>query len=58
MENTKNKVWRFTNPVSAQRFADGCKKLHLVLYGDCPYYFVATFADAQRLVKSGYELLG
>ncbi len=41
---------------AAQRWANNCIKLHVVLLGDDNKYWVVSFANAQRLVKLGYEI--
>lgn len=62
MENTKsrlglrNGIDEFSNRDSAFRWANNCKKLHAVMLGDNGKFWVACFADAQRLFKMGYEI--
>ena len=40
----------------SKRFADRCIKLHAVVLGDNGKYWIVCAADAQRLVKIGYEI--
>lgn len=40
----------------ALRYAERCIKAHCVILGDNGKFWIACFADAQRLVKAGYEL--
>lgn len=45
----------FSSLGAAKRWASGCNKMHLVILGDNEKYWVVTPADAERLVKAGYE---
>ena len=47
---------KFLNLETANNFANGCFKLHLVVMIDEPYYAVCTFREANILVEAGYEL--
>jgi len=47
---------QFTQIESAKRWADRCNKLHSVILGCNGMFWVVCFADAQRLVKAGYEI--
>jgi hypothetical protein len=40
---------------AAVRFVNRCEKLHMIVMGDNCKFWVCTPADAQKLVKSGYE---
>ena len=50
------KIDKLSKLESAKRWADNCIKAHMVILGDDGKYWVVSFADAQRLVKQGYEL--
>lgn len=60
---THSPVYRFRNRYLAERFVDHCVKPMRVLLGDNDgrrmdgdgEYLVATPADAERLVRAGYE---
>lgn len=45
----------FYNREAAFRYAERCKKPHTVILGDKNQFWVATYADAQKLVRQGYE---
>ena len=49
-------VDQFSSIEAATRWANNCIKLHIVVMGDNGKFWVACFADAQRLVKMGYEV--
>ena len=53
---TRNNVDAFNNRAAAFRYADKCHKIHVVILGDNSQFWVCSFADAQKLVKDGYEL--
>lgn len=54
----------FRDPRNAFSFADGCCKPHCMVLGDIDedgengQFWVVLPADAQRLVRAGYELAG
>jgi hypothetical protein len=52
----KNNIDQFSCPAAAQRYANRCEKLHIVMLGDNGKFWVACFADAQKLQKAGYEI--
>jgi hypothetical protein len=52
----RNNIDEFSNSAAAFRWANKCVKLHIVLLGDNGKYWVACFADAQKLSKMGYEI--
>jgi hypothetical protein len=52
----RNNVDQFSNFEAAERWANNCKKIHMVILGDNGKYWVASFADAQKLEKLGYEI--
>ncbi len=56
---TKKQPWeqvtKFTSLAVANRYADGCIKLHLVILGDDGYFWVGTPRITEQLVKLGYE---
>ncbi len=55
MLNGRNvKVTRFNNRTLALSFADRCEKFGVML-GDDGTFWVATYADCQRLEAAGYE---
>lgn len=62
MENLKNtlglrrNIDQFSTLEGANRWANRCKKLHIVMLGDNGKYWVACFVDAQKLSKMGYEI--
>lgn len=47
---------QFSSLEAAIRWANNCIKLHVVMLGDNGKYWVACFADAQKLNKNGYEI--
>lgn len=47
----------FRDPRLARSLADRCKTPHMVVMGDCPWYWVVCPADASKLVRAGYEIL-
>lgn len=62
MKNLKSTLGLRSNPDqlssrdAAFRWAEKCIKLHMVVLGDNGKFWVVCFADAQKLVKLGYEL--
>jgi hypothetical protein len=48
--------WEFRDLALAHRFAGRCEKPHHVVLGQFPQIWVACPADAERMVKAGYEL--
>ncbi|MCQ2076121.1 MAG: hypothetical protein MJZ20_03665 [Bacteroidaceae bacterium] len=56
--NIENKVIyysAFSTLAVAKRWAFGCNKMHLIILGDNEKFWVVTPADAEKLVKMGYE---
>lgn len=62
MSNLKNELGLKYDPIevtklcSAQRIADRCIKLHIVFVGLNGMFWVVCFADANKLLKMGYEV--
>jgi hypothetical protein len=52
----RNNIDQFSTLESAKRCANNCIKLHIVMLGDNGNFWVACFADAQKLSKVGYEI--
>jgi hypothetical protein len=52
----RNGVDQFISREAALRCAANRIKLHVVMLGDNGKYWIACFADAQRLHKMGYEI--
>ena len=52
----RNNIDQFSTLEGAKRWANNCIKLHIVMLGDNGKYWVACFADAQKLHKMGYEI--
>jgi len=52
----RNNIDMLTNRDSAFRYADNCKKPHVVMLGCNGLFWVVCFADAQKLSKRGYEI--
>mgnify|MGYP001809985236 CR=1 FL=1 len=52
----RNNIDQFSDRDAAFRWASNCNKLHVVMLGDNEKYWVACFADAQKLSKLGYEI--
>jgi hypothetical protein len=52
----RNKIDPFTKREAAFRWAANCYKQHIVILGDKCTFWVVCFADAQKLVKLGYEI--
>ena len=52
----RNNIDQFSSLEAANRWANNCVKLHIVMLGDNGKYWVACFADAQKLSKIGYEI--
>jgi hypothetical protein len=52
----RNNIDQFSTLDGANRWANNCIKLHIVMLGDNGKYWVACFADAQKLSKMGYEI--
>lgn len=50
-------VFEFTALDAAQAYSERCIKPMQILLGDCPYYWVASLGDAERLVALGYEFV-
>ncbi len=50
------KIDQLTTFEAAQRWANNCIKLHVVILGDNGKYWVCSFSYAQQLVKQGYEI--
>lgn len=46
----------FKSLAAAWRWADGADLPLTVVLGACPEFWVVTLADAQRLVRAGFEL--
>ena len=57
----KGHIAAFCNLDNAHSYADHCVKPHWIVLGDhdgeTGEYWVVTPADAQRLVRAGYEML-
>ncbi len=53
--NLRHEPDQLSNRDSAFRWAANCHKLHIVILGDNGKFWVCCFADAQKLVKMGYE---
>jgi hypothetical protein len=47
--------YRFTSLAIANEFSNGCLKPHRVILGDHPSFWVVCPADAERLLRAGYE---
>jgi hypothetical protein len=54
---TKSTVFKFKDLGLAESFVNRCSYPMRIVMGDHPMYWVVTPADAQRLVKAGYELI-
>ncbi len=52
----RNNIDQFSTLEGANRWANNCIKLHIVMLGDNGKYWVVCFADAQKLSKMGYEI--
>jgi hypothetical protein len=52
----RNNIDQFSNLEAANRWANNCIKSHIVMLGDDGKYWVACFADAQKLHKMGYGI--
>ena len=52
----RNNISELSTLESANRWANKCIKLHIVVLGDNGKFWVACFADAQKLCKMGYEM--
>ena len=52
----RNEITIMSTLEGAKRFASKCIKAHEVILGDNCKFWVVCFADAQRLVKQGYEI--
>jgi hypothetical protein len=52
----RNNIDILSNREAAFRYANNCIKLHVVLLGNNNKFWVASFGDAQKLVKLGYEI--
>lgn len=50
-----NQPYRFQSPFAAYRFAANATKPMSIILGDCPEFWVVSPADAEGLVKMGYE---
>jgi hypothetical protein len=50
-------VYEFADLEVARAFSNRCNKPMQIVFGDAPYYWVTSLADAEWLVKKGYELL-
>jgi len=48
-------IYRFRQSELAFSFADRATKSMLVVLGDDERYWVVTMADAERLIRAGYE---
>jgi len=46
----------FTNLNNAQTMTFHASKPQRIILGDAPYYWVVTPADAERLIRAGYEM--
>lgn len=51
----KTPAARFNSETLAWSFHDRCIKAHMVILGDAEQYWVVTMAEAERLMKAGYE---
>ena len=51
----KMTIYRFRLSELAFSFADRATKSMLVVLGDDERYWVVTMADAERLIRAGYE---
>lgn len=51
----KMTIYRFRQSEPAFSFADRATKSMLVVLGDDERYWVVTMADAERLIRAGYE---
>lgn len=52
----KDNVAEFTNRQLAFNYANRCIKQHVVMLGDNDMFWVACFADAQKLERLGYQI--
>ena len=52
----RNSIDQFSTFEGANRWANNCIKLHVVMLGDNGKFWVACFTDAQKLSKMGYEI--
>lgn len=50
-------AFEFTSLEAAWDMVNRAKKPQRIILGDAPFYWVVNPADAQRLVKAGYEML-
>ena len=46
----------FTSLEAAWELVNRSKKSQRIILGDAPTYWVVTSADAQRLIRAGYEM--
>lgn len=53
--NLKYAPTAFTQLASANRFAENCKKQHIVMLGECGEFLVACFSDARKLEAAGFQ---
>lgn len=51
----KTPAARFCSESLAWSFCDRCTKTHMVILGEAEQYWVVTMAEAERLMKAGYE---
>lgn len=51
----KTPAARFHSEPLAWSFCDRCIKAHMVILGDASLFWVVTMAEAERLMKAGYE---
>ena len=48
---------KFTSLESAWWMVNRATKPQRIIMGDAPYYWVVNNADAQRLIRAGYEMI-
>ena len=57
IDNRRITTFPFRSLELALEAADRMKGGGSVLMGDCPYYWVTTRGDGQRLERAGYEVI-
>jgi len=55
---TKSTIFKFVELRYARSFAERAVKIMLIVHGDDMRFWVVTPADATRLQRVGYEIIG
>lgn len=58
MNLTHSTIYKFVELTNARSFIEHATKIMLIVHGDDMRFWVVTPADAARLQRAGYEIVG